>query len=134
MKSIILDVYFHAMFIVRKSQQIWVRGTEYVIFTLSGKGGLEEQRSIMSLRESRYVVSNYQEQTELNEVSHLKKKDMFELAEIMWHEPCAFKKRYQNPDEGCNARTQNELFEELWEVCVLCKKKENWTSAESPWS
>jgi hypothetical protein len=72
-----------------------------------------------------------QKQTELNELSHLKKKDLFEVGEIMSREPGDFKKRYPNPDEGRNARSQIALFEELQEVRrILWKVEQSWTSAK----
>jgi hypothetical protein len=54
-----------------------------------------------------------------------------ELGKIISREPGNFKKRYPNADEGRNTRTQNEMLEELQEVCrILRKNEETWTSAK----
>lgn len=72
-----------------------------------------------------------QKQTELNPLAYLKRKDLYELGKLMSREPGDFDKRYPNPDEGRDARTDDEKLEELQEVRRILRKDETkWTSAE----
>ena len=72
-----------------------------------------------------------QKQTELNTLAYLKLQDLHDLGKIMSRSVGDFAKRYPNPDEGKDGRSEKHKLEQLQEIRrILCKNEDRWTSVE----